>query len=53
MGDCIMAFWNAPVLDPMHAETAVQAARAMATSVDEINAENTAFAEGSTLDYLF
>ena len=37
MGDCIMAFWNAPVLDPMHAENAVQAARAMATSVDEIN----------------
>ena len=37
MGDCIMAFWNAPVLDPMHAENAVRAARAMASSVDEIN----------------
>lgn len=37
MGDCIMAFWNAPVLDPMHAENAVRAAREMASSVDEIN----------------
>ena len=37
MGDCIMAFWNAPVLDPLHAENAVRAARAMSASVDEIN----------------
>ena len=26
MGDCIMAFWNAPVENPKHAELAVEAA---------------------------
>ena len=27
MGDCIMAFWNAPIENPKHAELAVDAAK--------------------------
>lgn len=39
MGDCIMAFWGAPVDSPNHAELAVQSAMEMAKAVDQINAE--------------
>ena len=37
IGDCIMAFWNAPLDDPDHAANAVAAAQEMITSLDQIN----------------
>jgi len=37
MGDCVMAFWGAPVETPRHAELAVQAALQMAQAVVQIN----------------
>jgi adenylate cyclase len=40
MGDCVMAFWGAPVLAPDHAALAVQAAIDMAKEVDAINREH-------------
>lgn len=39
MGDCIMAFWGAPVDSANHAQLAVRSAMEMAQSVAEINAE--------------
>ncbi len=39
MGDCIMAFWNAPLDDPRHASHACQAALDMHRALDELNAE--------------
>ena len=38
MGDCIMAFWNAPLDDPGHARNAMHAALAMIRSLDGVNA---------------
>jgi adenylate cyclase len=40
MGDCVMAFWGAPVETPNHAALAVQSAMAMSQAVHEINAEH-------------
>ncbi len=37
MGDCVMAFWGAPVDTPDHAELAVRAAVDMAAAVRELN----------------
>lgn len=38
MGDCIMAFWNAPLDDPDHALHAIEAGEAMLGAMEEINA---------------
>ncbi len=37
MGDCIMAFWNAPVENPKHAELAVEAAQKMMNTIYRVN----------------
>ena len=37
MGDCIMAFWNAPVENPKHAELAVEAAEKMMKTIHRVN----------------
>ena len=37
MGDCIMAFWNAPVENPKHAELAVEAAKKMMKTIYRVN----------------
>lgn len=37
MGDCVMAFWGAPVDTPDHAELAVRAAMDMSAAVGELN----------------
>jgi adenylate cyclase len=39
MGDCIMAFWNAPIDDVQHAENACQTSRAMIGALEELNRE--------------
>ncbi len=51
MGDCIMAFWNAPQTVPGHARKACAAALAMHAKLDELNARWQAEAEtaGRTL----
>ncbi len=38
MGDCIMAFWNAPIDDPAHAAHACDAALAMLAALAKFNA---------------
>jgi adenylate cyclase len=42
MGDCVMAFWGAPVDTPNHAELAVKTAIAMSKAVHQINEEHRA-----------
>lgn len=39
IGDAIMAFWNAPMEDPVHAENACEAALAMVRALDALNRE--------------
>jgi adenylate cyclase len=39
IGDCIMAFWGAPLPDADHAAHAVRTAQAMAVAMGELNAE--------------
>lgn len=39
MGDCVMAFWGAPVETPSHAQLAVKTAIEMSTAVAKLNAE--------------
>ena len=45
MGDCVMAFWNAPIDDPDHADHACDSALAMLAGLDRINRELKAEAE--------
>ena len=45
MGDCIMAFWNAPLDDPRHADNACDSALAMQRELRRINTELKAEAE--------
>jgi adenylate cyclase len=40
MGDCVMAFWGAPVDTPNHAQLAVKAALEMCQAVRKLNAEH-------------
>ncbi|TCA06799.1 MULTISPECIES: CHASE2 domain-containing protein [Rhizobium] len=39
MGDCIMAFWNAPLDDPEHALHAVKASLSMQAAISNLNRE--------------
>jgi adenylate cyclase len=39
MGDCVMAFWNAPLPAPDHAERAARAALGMIAAVERLNEE--------------
>jgi adenylate cyclase len=50
IGDCIMAFWNAPLDDPEHAQNAVRAAQAMRRELAELNRgwESEALAAGES-----
>lgn len=42
IGDCVMAFWGAPVAMPDHARRAVDAALAISAAMRDFNAERTA-----------
>ena len=37
MGDCIMAFWNAPLINDNHPEDAIESARKMMLTMSEVN----------------
>ena len=39
MGDCIMAFWNAPLEDDQHASNSVEAAKRMMKTIETVNAQ--------------
>jgi adenylate cyclase len=45
IGDCLMAFWNAPLDDPDHATHAVEAALGMMQALEDLNGELRAEAE--------
>jgi adenylate cyclase len=47
IGDCIMAFWNAPLDDPDHAKNAVHAAQMMRCKLIELNQSWTEEAEAA------
>jgi adenylate cyclase len=50
IGDCIMAFWNAPLDDPEHSQNAVRAAQGMRRELVELNRgwESEALAAGKS-----
>ncbi len=51
MGDCIMAFWNAPLDDEEHAANACDSALAMFTALEEVNSNIKADCEADGRDY--
>ncbi|MDP2699679.1 CHASE2 domain-containing protein [Thalassospira sp.] len=52
MGDCIMAFWNAPLDVPAHPVNACDSALAMFKALDVLNAERKAEAEAEGVPFL-
>jgi adenylate cyclase len=42
MGDCVMAFWGAPVANPLHASQAVRAGLAIEQAIDVLNVQHMA-----------
>ena len=52
MGDCIMAFWNAPIEDPDQEWHACEAALAMFDALETLNAERKREAEEGGFEYL-
>ncbi len=52
MGDCIMAFWNAPMDDPDHARHACNSALAMLSSLHALNAALKMEAEAEGREFL-
>ena len=52
MGDCIMAFWNAPLDDPDHAINGVRSALAMFVESDKMNVELKREAEEENRPYI-
>jgi adenylate cyclase len=52
MGDCVMAFWNAPLDDPRHADNACDSALAMQRELSRINVQLKAEAEAEGRPFL-
>jgi adenylate cyclase len=51
IGDCVMAFWNAPLPEPEHAARACAAALEMIAGLGRLNAELRAKFDGSHVEY--
>ena len=52
MGDAIMAFWNAPLDNPMHATNACAAALTMMENLDQVNSERAEEAKTAGTDFV-
>ncbi len=52
MGDAIMAFWNAPLDDPVHARHACEAALDMLVELEELNNQRRVEAEASGSSFI-
>ena len=52
MGDCIMAFWNAPLNDEMHAQNAVNSGLRMFRALDRLNTIRKKEAKQANKEYL-
>lgn len=52
MGDCIMAFWNAPLEVRLHAQQACLSALEMLAAVDDMNLQRRKMAEATGTTYL-
>ena len=52
MGDCIMAFWNAPLDDPEHSYHACESSLAMFKSLEELNAVREVEAKEEGIEFL-